>query len=154
MLVLKRGPSLKRSVQHTRALAAIGPSTLGTRSLRGSRPFRRWEAVRPQSLNIGAVKYGTDRIRPIREQHRHHGLKRAACWCAAVTRVTQNTGNMERIMRPRETYAATRPGRFRACPCRADAHPLRPQGYRIWLIACKRKALSQPARLILRRIEA
>jgi hypothetical protein len=28
------------------------------------------------------------------------------------------------------------------------------QGYRIWVIACKRKASSQPARLILRRIEA
>jgi hypothetical protein len=28
------------------------------------------------------------------------------------------------------------------------------QGYRIWLIACKRNASSQPARLILRRIEA
>jgi hypothetical protein len=28
------------------------------------------------------------------------------------------------------------------------------QGYRIWPIACKRNASSQPARLILRRIEA
>ena len=32
--------------------------------------------------------------------------------------------------------------------------PPMPQGYRIWLIACKRNASSQPARLILRRIEA
>ena len=33
-------------------------------------------------------------------------------------------------------------------------HPQPEQGYRIWLIACKRNELSQPARLILRRIEA
>jgi hypothetical protein len=38
---LKRGPSLRRSVQPTRALAVISRSILGTRSLRGSRLFRR-----------------------------------------------------------------------------------------------------------------
>jgi hypothetical protein len=32
--------------------------------------------------------------------------------------------------------------------------PPKLQGYRIWLIACKRKASSHPARFILRRIEA
>ena len=38
---LKRGPSLRRSVQPTRALAVTSPSILGTRNLRGSRLFRR-----------------------------------------------------------------------------------------------------------------
>ena len=43
-------------------------------------------------------------------------------------------------------------GSHTAKSCGPDPPTL--QGYRIWLIACKRNASSQPARLILRRIEA
>jgi hypothetical protein len=48
-----------------------------------------------------------------------------------------------------------KPGEMQNDPAYRDMlYPRGMQGYRIWLIACKRKASSQPARLILRRIEA